>query len=63
MYYRINGIEQNRIEYIRVDSAVTLAPLLFLIFGLALYLSSQHPHTLNKVQYLADGDVGKVNVV
>jgi hypothetical protein len=38
---------------------VTLASLLFPIFGLALCLSSQHPHTLNNMQYLADEDVGK----
>jgi hypothetical protein len=39
---------------------MTLAPQLFLIFGITLCLSNQHPNTLNKLQYLADGDVSKV---
>jgi len=39
---------------------VTLAPQPFLIFCVILCLSIQHFHTSNKVQYLVDGDVGKV---
>jgi len=55
VYYRINGIEEKRNKYIRIGTAVTLAPLLFLIFASTLCLSSQHPHTLKKVQYLLMG--------
>jgi hypothetical protein len=40
--------------------AVILAPGLFPIFCAILCISNQQPHTLNKVQYVADRDVSKV---
>jgi len=39
---------------------VTLAPGLFPVFCATLCLTIQQPHSLNKVQYLADGDVRNV---
>jgi len=49
----------NRVGHNRAETAVTLALWLFPIFCAALYLSIQQPHTLNKVQDLALGDVSK----
>jgi hypothetical protein len=47
-------------KYIKVGTAVTHDPRPFQIFCATLCLSIQQPHTLNKVQYLAEGDVNKV---
>jgi hypothetical protein len=51
---------KNRIGYTGAGIPATLAPRPFLIFCAALYISIQRPHTLSKVQYLVEGDVGKV---
>jgi hypothetical protein len=47
-------------EYVRADTAVTLSLRPFPIFCATLCLRIQQFRTLNKVQCLADGDVGKV---
>jgi len=49
-----------RAQYIGEDSEVTLAPQPFLIFCTTICLSIQQSLALNKVHYLADGDVSKV---
>jgi hypothetical protein len=56
-YFRV---EYSTAQYIREGNDVTLAPQLFPIFCMTLCLSIQQPHTLNKLQYLVDGDISKV---
>jgi len=61
-YFRVepSRVEYSRAQYIREGNEVTLAPQLFPIFCTTLSLSIRQAHTLNKLQYPADGDVCKI---
>jgi F0F1-type ATP synthase assembly protein I len=48
------------VEYSRSGTAMTLAPRPFPIFTATLCLCIRQPFSSNKVQYLADGEVGKI---
>jgi hypothetical protein len=54
-------LEKRRVQYSRAGSTVTLVPWSFPISCATLCLSIQLSHTLNKVQYLADGNVSTVS--
>jgi hypothetical protein len=56
----LTKLAEQRAEYIRVGKTVTVSPRPFLIFFTTLCLNVQQPHTLNKVQHVADEDIRKV---
>lgn len=53
-------VEYSRIKYVRVGTALTLAPKSCPVFCPTRGFSIRQPHTLNKRQYLDDTDVVKV---